>query len=1062
MKGIKLFLSVCLGILAFHGAYADDADDAARAATRRGTVTTVSSSRTTPTQATNESQRTTSSNTISRTTHISAATTSGATTSRTSGASTRGENVVVRDVATRATSADGTGNVTARTATNVLPRASTSGASVVSSATRSAVRSAVSTPRTTSGTRSVSTTGRGGGTTVSRAATTGRVARSAATPSAGTGLRQPQGTSAANRIARTGTITAEEIMSRDITTCRQVYYDCMDEFCANKDSQLKRCACSSRINEFDEIKAQLAEIEEMLLDFNQNLLTVNMDKEDAEALSVATEGELAFQQEDRSDSKALLDEISERLNDTFDNTTFGENLAPVSLTLNIDAAFDSVDSMMGSSTTALSGTELYSAALPVCREMALEVCSQDELDIVESGYQMLIEQDCNTVKKAYETQQEQARERIREGSALLDMSRLNIYQQRNSDDILTCRKKMLDMLTNTTVCGEDMEKCLDITGQYIDPSTGQAILTTELVNFANLIVRPDGDKKWTDAPENQKFVLFLNSKKKYLETATENCQDISGYIWAEFIEDALAQIKLAQDAKMEEVRQSCTTLTTQCLSDSADSLEDFDARALSIFGVEADKTVKEMCSEVQNACTALLELPAGDTGDDTGTETPDWGTGMTEIALDKTYDTIIQTCREVGRNCIVQSCRSISGNLALCQDINNSANRKRIINRTACWQDVQECIADAGNDTVSQVFNRLEDRGIVTNGTFYDQTYGAGQYQLTNTQNVNTCTSDGTTNCLYDLCATECADPESYTCHLCRITEKIWGNCEAAPDTDLSSLDSTEADSRHNQIKVIPSTNSDNETLMSWFAKNTNTDSESKSCYVSKCLPGYFYNEDISRCVPVGYYSGDGEYCPSDEFWRFSVGDITNCCKFENTPKTYRDAFGNCCNKEPTKNITGLDWNTNISYFSQKTATRITATLRANGSFEGQSVPPAEGLCLPGNITFVATMQNNNSAYGGIGDRLFLVCVGGTVEYPETGKTAEYPSGKTIQCTRGTFMFINKTSRDYYIPSYDVGTGKYPMAQWYIPARNAEEPTTRPGNQWPDGVTPTNWSISFQ
>ena len=249
---------------------------------------------------------------------------------------------------------------------------------------------------------------------------------------------------------------------------------------------------------------------------------------------------------------------------------------------------------------------------------------------------------------------------------------------------------------------------------------------------------------------------------------------------------------------------------------------------------------------------------------------------------------------------------------------------------------------------------------------------------------------------------------------------------------------------------------------MSWFAKNTNTDSESKSCYVSKCLPGYFYNEDISRCVPVGYYSGDGEYCPSDEFWRFSVGDITNCCKFENTPKTYRDAFGNCCNKEPTKNITGLDWNTNISYFSQKTATRITATLRANGSFEGQSVPPAEGLCLPGKITFVATMQNNNSAYGGIGDRLFLVCVDGTVEYPETGKTAEYPSGKTIQCTNGTFMFINKTSRDYYIPSYAADKeGNYPMAQWYIPARNAEEPTTRPGNQWDGGVTPTNWSISF-
>ena len=171
----------------------------------------------------------------------------------------------------------------------------------------------------------------------------------------------------------------------------------MDEFCANKDSQLKRCACSSRVNEFDNVKAQLSQVEDKLLDFNQRLLTVNMDKEDALAISQATEGELAFQQEDTTASKELLDEISEKLNTTFETDSFDANLAPISLSLNIDAAFDSVDSLAGSSTTTKSGTELYSAALPVCREMAMEVCTADELDIVESGYQMAIEQDCNTV-----------------------------------------------------------------------------------------------------------------------------------------------------------------------------------------------------------------------------------------------------------------------------------------------------------------------------------------------------------------------------------------------------------------------------------------------------------------------------------------------------------------------------------------------------------------------------------------------------------------------------------------------------------------------------------------
>ncbi|MCL2339180.1 MAG: hypothetical protein FWC51_04490, partial [Proteobacteria bacterium] len=43
---------------------------------------------------------------------------------------------------------------------------------------------------------------------------------------------------------------------RDFTTCHDTYFQCMDEFCANKDAQLKRCACSSRVHDFDKQKKQ--------------------------------------------------------------------------------------------------------------------------------------------------------------------------------------------------------------------------------------------------------------------------------------------------------------------------------------------------------------------------------------------------------------------------------------------------------------------------------------------------------------------------------------------------------------------------------------------------------------------------------------------------------------------------------------------------------------------------------------------------------------------------------------------------------------------------------------
>ena len=115
----------------------------------------------------------------------------------------------------------------------------------------------------------------------------------------------------------------------------------MDEFCANKDSQLRRCACSSRMNEFDGAKKQLAQVEDKLLDFSQRLLTVSMDAEDAAVLNQATEGELAFYaSEDKSTSKQMLDEISKKLNTSFDNSELDQGLNAISLSLNTDAAFD--------------------------------------------------------------------------------------------------------------------------------------------------------------------------------------------------------------------------------------------------------------------------------------------------------------------------------------------------------------------------------------------------------------------------------------------------------------------------------------------------------------------------------------------------------------------------------------------------------------------------------------------------------------------------------------------------------------------------------------------------
>ena len=981
MKGLKLLFAVFLAPLVFQAAGADDASDIARAATRRGTTNTMSSNR----QKTNTETKTSAKNTaVSRTTNIQSDDIRDRTTNRATNN-------------TRAATDTPQKNVSART-TTIQPR------TIKTTATRTTTNRTPDTTRTT--------------TSLGRTATISRTATMAS--------RTPNRTRAG--IARTATdatsTTASAILDRNYSKCREVFHSCMDEFCANKDSQLKRCACSSRTNEFNSTKKNLAQVEEKLLDFSQRLLTVNMEKEDAAALYTATEGELAFAAEDTSESKKMLDEIAKKLNTSFNDNNFDQSLNAISLSLNMDAAFDSVDSLAGASTTAKSGTELYRAALPVCREMAMEVCtSSDDLDIAESSYQMVIEQDCNTVAKSYQTQVDQARTKVFESGALLDMSRLNIYQQRNSDDILTCKQKMLEMLTNSTICGENLGKCLDTTGRYIDPTTGAAFLTTELANLSNLISRPEADQTWTTAPGNERFVSYLNSKKIFLEPAMENCQDISDYVWDAFIEDALAQIKLAQDKKLEEMRQSCTTLTTQCLDETADSIAEFDARALSIFGVAADKTVNAMCEEVRTACTALMKTSGGAT---------DWTTGMTQIAANKTYETILQTCREVGKNCIIQACTSISGNFGLCENIDTSINRKSIIRPDSeCRQAVEECIESAGAEKLAEI---RKEHPLGDNDSFYYEMYGISNADTDvvvaegSSEKIQTCISSTDKNCVFDTCYTECStDKNSIACYQCRLTERIWGNCEVPPSTLLSD-DIT----YHNVIKKPLENHSD--TLLWWFSKNTGTSDETilDSCRDTTCGAGYVNSG--TGCVLKSQITGDGTACAESKQFDVYTGH-NNCCE-----SNIYDTSTNCCQNG-----------------AKATTTRPT-------HYFGNPTITGKAICVPSaaytnSANVIAQYSDGTTTYN-------VVCLGNIST--ESGAAEEgFPNGKSINCN-GPLVFIDSSWRYNKLTS---GTSSYDISLYFNSSTKAVCKYDSTSAEWktcsnsascaPENSTLSNWYISY-
>jgi hypothetical protein len=542
---------------------------------------------------------------------------------------------------------------------------------------------------------------------------------------------------------------------------------------------------------------------------------------------------------------------------------------------------------------------------------------------------------------------------------------------------------MLDMLSNSSVCGPNLGKCLDNTGKYIDPSTGEAFLTVNLVNLANLISRPTGDQKWTAVGNNKTFVTFLNSKKKYLEPAMENCQDISDRVWDAFVEDALAQIKLAQDQKLEDMRQSCTSLTTQCLSTTATSISEFDARALSVFGVFADKTANEMCSSIKIACTALLESGVGDTN---------WVVGIAEIETDETYDTIVRTCREVGKACIIQTCKSISGNFGLCESIENSVNRKSIVNRTACWEEVVQCVQDAGDTSVTRI---MEDKFNKEPGAntynFYVENYGSLGIVTNDATSLCIPTSQ---SCVYDICD-KCGDGVGkVSCATCRLAEKIWGNCEFIPSKDLAT--------GQNKIKIPPKDTSV-ETLLSWFAKNTGTMDRNDSCKDTECAAGFAPVIDADgnkKCALISNLTSDRVECISTQ--QFNVVDDpkwTNCC-----PGNKKDYNGNCC--QEIQPVSGFIPRANRYHYSSTHSSDYNMCVSSESSA----------------VTLAAVFQGDTGGY--YSDKTnVLVCVDGTISYKDIDANNGWPVGKTTECS-GKWVVVNEAAGTYMSPDFTTGTTK--------------------------------------
>ena len=452
---------------------------------------------------------------------------------------------------------------------------------------------------------------------ISRATTT----RSSSTPV--TSVLSRSATTSANTTARAAIDTVSEAVSGTRTgaeyeQCKSAYFSCMDQFCQLKNDDYRRCSCSNRVFDLDEIRDVMQDANDQLTVFTENLDVVGMTAEQATAMKTASEGENALTA-DTSASKQLLQAIMNSIRGE-DSSVSGKYSDLNSITLAFDTAnaFGTADS--GQIIATYNGQNLYNTVYPQCREAVRADCTDAQLQRAITAYLMAIEQDCNTVQSAIENQQKEMKSAVRESSALLDLARVENRQNHNSSDMATCLTNVENAILSEEVCGAGYHKCLD-NGEFIDVSTGAPIAGVEnFYELGNLLKFADGidaaDQKLSKITSNKSFVTNFETRvKKFAEPELDKCVEIADTVWEEYLDKAMLDIYYAQQSKVNEIKQGCFDFVSACYMNGESALTEAMAELTGDASVilQPDKVTlsTEMCRDYINSCNMMFYEETG-------------------------------------------------------------------------------------------------------------------------------------------------------------------------------------------------------------------------------------------------------------------------------------------------------------------------------------------------------------------------------------------------------------------------------------------------------------------
>lgn len=393
---------------------------------------------------------------------------------------------------------------------------------------------------------------------------------------------------------------ATKTFSTNYTECRDAYFTCMDQFCANQNDTYRRCVCSSRLQKIQEKEGLISQTSASLQDFHMyNIDAIPKTAEEVMAMQSATDGEKSIKQ-DKSNSATTLKNIKEVLNNTQQKSLSTQGTLDIAG--DIKEIWKTTDLIHGNDIATLSGEALYNAVNAQCYEMVSSQCMASDLKMVASAYGMYIENDCEALATSINNSTTSANASIRKTRHEMQDARLENYNAHNALSINECVVKIKEDITADTACGQKYVHCLDLTGKYLNIDTGEPIYSPSFYEFENQISL-SGDVLKNS--KNKAYVNMLNNKRKFAKQTLDSCRDVADDAWDEFLRQSLVEISQEQRQRIQTVKHDCLQVVNQCYLDKAESLQEFADGISEISTRYAIELSEAMCTEKLSTCSNL-------------------------------------------------------------------------------------------------------------------------------------------------------------------------------------------------------------------------------------------------------------------------------------------------------------------------------------------------------------------------------------------------------------------------------------------------------------------------